>query len=165
MEMALGIIGLIICVSFTKIGSDRFYVAQVALLVYVLNVVVSLTWVGNAFELANFFAFQSLFNLLVIVCLSFVMSAYIGFSKVAILVMILNIFAISLNAMGYWLDINGYSQNLHYYLTIALYLLEVLILLSKRLTDGIYGSLSKLAVFCRATGIIDTYCIKNGQRK
>lgn len=162
----IGLSGLAICIAcFTHIGESRWYVAQVAFLVYLANVLIGMSPFGQSMEYANFFAFQSLYNLTTVLLLSLIITKRRIFSTTVILFMLINISSIGVNAFGYWMWINSAGLEVYVYLINALYVLQLVLLMSKRLTDGIFGGLSKLAVFCRAAGIIDTYCIKNGQRK
>jgi hypothetical protein len=60
-----------------------------------------------------------------------------------------SILAIGVNALSYWVDLNGDSTVMFGVLMSGLFAMQVALLLSKRLTNGIYGSLASINVLRR----------------
>jgi len=135
------------CLVLQDIGANRFYVCHVVFWIYFGNVVLSLTWVGSFLEGINLYVVQSLYSVLVVVCLKFVIS------KTAILIIILNIAAVIAHVFGYWIEETTGGTSLYEKSVLFLFVIEVFILMSKRVENGIYRVAGKFCVLCRGVGI------------
>jgi hypothetical protein len=67
-------------------------------------------------------------------------------AKLAILLMGLGILAIIVNAIAYWVDLYVDATTLFEVLMWVLFAAQLALLLSKRLTNGVYGSLASISL-------------------
>lgn len=126
---------LIICVSSTKVGSDAFYAGHVLLWVYAANLLISETEIGQAVESEHFYIVQSVYSLVIVVLLS------LRFSKISVLLMSLYTLSIFIHMFGYWMDVGYNIQSVHWWSILALYAVEIVLLMSKGITNGCYRHL------------------------
>jgi hypothetical protein len=87
----------------------------------------------------GFHVYQSLFELGLILLLA------LRPSKLGLLMIGLSFLAIVVNAMSYWVGLYGDSTLMFEVLMYGLLMIQIALLLSKRLTNGIYSSLGSLA--------------------
>jgi hypothetical protein len=128
----------------TRNGSPlRFYVAYCVLVVMAVNIGLFYTDLYNAaVGLLGFHVYQSLFELGLILLLA------LRPSRLGILMIGLSISAIFVNIISYWIDFYGDSTVFFEVCMYSLLLIQIALLLSRRLTDGIYGSLASAGHFC-----------------
>lgn len=132
---------LIVCVSSTKVGSDSFYAGHVLLWVYAANLLISETEIGQAIEKEYFYRVQSGYSLIIIALLS------LRFSKLSELLMYLYTLSIFIHMFGYWMDVGYNIQSVHWWSILALYAVEIVLLMSKGIVDGCYRHLTSWSVF------------------
>lgn len=132
---------LIVCVSSTKVGSDSFYAGHVLLWVYAANLLISETEFGQFIEEEYFFRVQSGYSLIIIALLS------LKFSKLSELLMHLYTLSIFIHMFGYWMDVGYNIQSVHWWSILALYAVEIALLMSKGIVDGCYRHLTSWSIF------------------
>jgi len=132
---------LIVCVASTKVGSDSFYAGHVLLWVYAANLAISATEFGQFIEKEYFFRVQSLYSLIIIFLL------LLRFSKISDLLIVLYTLSIFIHMFGYWMDIGYNIQSVHWWSILALYAVEIALLMSKGIVDGCYRYLTGWGVF------------------
>lgn len=122
----------------------RFWVAYCVFSVMAVNILVFYTsFYDAAVGVLGFHVYQSLFE-----CLLALMIA-IRPSKLGVLMIGVSILAIFVNALAYWVDLIGDSVLMFEVLMWGLFALQVALLLSKRLTNGIYRSLTSISLIHR----------------
>jgi len=132
---------LIICVSSTKVGSDEFYAGDVLLWVYAANLAISQTEIGQAIEEEYFYRVQSGYSLIIIALLS------LRFNKLSELLMYLYTLIIVIHMFGYWMDVGYNIQSVHWWSILALYAVEIVLLMSKGMVNGCYRHLTGWGFF------------------
>jgi len=132
---------LIVCVSSTKVGSDAFYAGHVLLWVYAANLAISETEFGQFIEEEYFYIVQSVYSLIIVILLS------LRFSKISVLLMYLYTLSIFIHMFGYWMDVGYNIQSVHWWSILALYAVEIVLLMSKGIVDGCYRYLTGWGVF------------------
>jgi hypothetical protein len=137
----------------------RFHVAYCVLVVMAVNVGLFYTSFYNAaVGLLGFHVYQSVFELGLILLLA------LKPSKLGILMIGVSISAIFVNIASYWIDFYGDSTMFFEVCMYSLLLIQIALLLSRRLTDGLYGSLAGLSVF-RAASNSGHQCASEGEGK
>lgn len=138
----LMIASLMYCVTRNE-NPLRFWVAYCVLIVMVVNIGLFYTSFYNAaVGVLGFHVYQSLFELGLILLLA------LRPSKLGILMIGLSISAIFVNILSYWIDFYGDSTVFFEVCMYSLLLIQIALLLSRRLTNGIYGSLASAGHFC-----------------
>lgn len=138
----LMIAALMYCVTRNE-NPLRFYVAHCVLVVMSVNVGLYYTDFYNAaVGLVGFYVYQSLFELGLILMLA------LRPSKLGVLMIGVSISAIFVNILSYWIDFYGDSTVFFEVCMYSLLLIQIALLLSRRLTNGIYGSLASAGHFC-----------------
>jgi hypothetical protein len=132
---------LIVCVASTKVGSDSFYAGHVLLWVYAANLLISETEFGQFLEKEYFYRVQSVYSLIIICLLLF------RFSKISDLLIALYTLSIFIHMLGYWMDVGYNTQSVHWWSILALYVVEIVLLMSKGIVDGCYRHLTSWSVF------------------
>jgi len=127
---------LIVCVSSTKVGSDSFYAGHVLLWVYAANLLISETEISQAVEEEYFYIVQSVYSLIIVILLS------MRFSKISVLLMSLYTLSIFIHMFGYWMDVGYNIQSVHWWSILAIYAVEIVLLMSKGITNGCYRHLT-----------------------
>jgi hypothetical protein len=118
----------------------RFWVAYCVFVVMAVNVGLFYTAFYNAaVGILGFHVYQSLFELGLILLLA------LKPSKLGLLMIGLSILAIFVNAASYWVGLYVDSTLMFEVLMYGLLMIQIALLLSKRLTNGIYRSLGSLA--------------------
>jgi hypothetical protein len=144
----LMIAALMYCVTRNE-NPLRFYAAYCVLVVMAVNVGLFYTSFYNAeVGLLGFHVYQSLFELGLILLLA------LRPSKLGILMIGVSISAIFVNIFSYWIDFYGDSTTFFEVCMYSLLLIQIALLLSRRLTDGTYrtlGCIAGLSVFRAAS--------------
>jgi hypothetical protein len=122
----------------------RFWVAYSLLIVMAVNIGLFYTsFFEAAVEALGFHVYQSLYHVAFIALLA------LRPSKLAFLMIGVSILAIFVNMLSYWVDISGDSTVMFVVLMWGLFAVQVALLLSKRLTNGVYGSLTSPRILRR----------------
>ena len=133
------ILGVVLC--FQEIGESKFYASLTMFWVYGLSVVFAYTPLGIYLEDVNFYAIQTLYSALIIGLLSF------HINKLSILIMMLEFATIAAHAGGYWIELQYAQTDLHWWIILLVYGVEIALIISNRLVNGVYRGCRKLSVF------------------
>jgi hypothetical protein len=138
-----GIAGLLLCViayCVTCNNGERHYAAYCVFVVMAVN---TLLFEGAIYKAAvgtfGLHVYLSLFETVLVLLLARKPS------KLGILMIGLSILAILVNAMSYWVGFYADSTLMFEVLMYGLLAIQIALLLSKRLTNGIYRSLGRIA--------------------
>jgi hypothetical protein len=138
-----GIAGLSLCVlayCVTCNNGERRYAAYCVFVVMAVNVLMFKTAVYNAaVGVFGLHVYLSMFETILALLLA------LKPSKLGILMRGLSIAAILVNAMSYWVGFYADSTLMFEVLMYGLLAIQIALLLSKRLTNGIYRSLGRIA--------------------
>lgn len=134
----LVILGIVLC--YQEIGSSKFHAALVIFWVYGFSVLFSYSPLGMSLEGVNFYALQAVYSLLIISLL------FLHINKLSILIMMLEFVTIAAHSLGYWIELQHAQNDLHWWIILSIYGVEVALIISNRLVDGVYRAFGKLGV-------------------
>jgi len=109
--------------------------------VYAANLAISETEFGQFIEEEYFYRVQSVYSLIIICLLLF------RLSKISDLLIALYTLSIFIHMLGYWMDVSYNIQSMHGWSILALYAVEIALLMSKGIVDGCYRHLTSWSVF------------------
>jgi hypothetical protein len=113
------------------------------------------SWYDPLVKYFGLHVYLSLYNVVFIALLAY------RPSKLGFLMIGVSILAIGFNALSYWVDLNGDSTVMFEVLMGCLFVVQVALLLSKRLTNGVYGSLTSLNLVRRLLDAIPNNLVKS----